>query len=469
MRVVMKLNFYTAIKSGIFLAIIACIDCNASNIKALFRGVAQWSVLTYIQGDNNLDPFAYYNVNAMKKGVRATDQVNVLVQWDRPNDNKTWRFRITPNEKIEDDSLSSEMGYNQRQELVDGMQWVVNSYPALHYGLILWNHGSGIEDYSPGNRQKRQYYSSWLQLVGTSPEVNAKPAAQSVEPELQAGLEIELLSEAKSLSGRGILYDDSQGTCLTNQDLSDALRDIKGIIGRNLDLLGMDACLMAMFEICYDIKDYVDYFVASQEVEPGEGWEYTSMFNALTTMPTMTPPELAKIIVTGYGRYYRKRGDIHDFTMSAFDLSQVTVLDGLLNRIVTMLNESKKFDPHGVKSTIRKARAVSLEMDIKEYIDMATLFQELIKRFSDKNRDQQPIFKKRLAYNRSIKSLRSALHSALAQIDNLIIGNVNGLRRARARGVSIYYPASGVIHSSYRQTAFAQNTSWINFLKQYAQ
>lgn len=465
----MKLNFYTAIRSGIFLAIIACIHCNASNTKTVFRGVAQWSVLTYIQGDNNLDPFAYFNVNAMQKGVRATDQVHALVQWDRPNDNKTWRFRITPNGKIEDDSLSSEMGYHPRQELVDGMQWVVNSYPALHYGLILWNHGSGVEDYSPGSRQKRQYYSSWLQLIGTLPEVKAKPVVQPGEPEVQAESEVQVSCEVQGLSGRGILYDDSQGTCLTNQDLSDALRDIKGIIGRNLDLLGMDACLMAMFEICYEIKDFVDYFVASQEVEPGEGWEYTSMFNDLTTMPTMTPAELAKIIVTGYGRYYRKRGDIHDFTMSAFDLSQVTALDGVLNRIVTILDECKKLDPQGVKSAIRKARAVSLEMDVKEYIDMATLFQELLKRFSDKSREQQPISKKRLAYNRSTRALRSALLSGLAQIDNLIIGNANGLRRARARGVSIYYPASGVIHSSYRQTAFAQNTNWIKFLKQYAQ
>ncbi|MBS1988236.1 hypothetical protein JST56_04550 [Candidatus Dependentiae bacterium] len=438
----MKLKFYTVILSGSFLAAIALTQCSASKSNSMLRSLAQWSVLTYIQGDNNLDPFAYFNVKAMQKGVRATDQVHALVQWDRPNDNKTWRFRITPGGKIEDESLSSEMGYHPRQELVDSMQWVVNSYPALHYGLILWNHGSGVEDYSPGSRQKRRYYSKWLQLVGTSPDAQAE---------------------------RGVLYDDSQGTCLTNSEMSDALRDIKGIIGRNLDLLGMDACLMAMFEIAYEVKDFVDYFVASQELEPGEGWEYTSMFNALTTMPTITPAQLAKTIVTGYARYYRKRGDTADFTMSAFDLTQVTALDIALSRIITTLNEARKLDPIGVKSVVRKARAASLQMDVSEYIDMGTFFAELSKRFGDKGRDKEPAARKRLAYNKSTKVVRSALSSGLAQINNLIIGNATGPLRARARGVSIYYPSKGAIHSSYRQTAFAQNSNWLNFLKQYAE
>jgi len=443
----MKLNFYSGMRNSIFIVMIIFSQCNALNTKNLFRGVAQWSVLTYIQGDNNLDPFAYYNVNAMQKGVRATDQVHALVQWDRPNDNKTWRFRITPGGKIEDESLSSEMGYHPGQELVDSMQWVVNKYPALYYGLILWNHGSGVEDYSPGDRQKRQYYSSWLQLVGTSRDRLSTPEVKAV---------------------RGILYDDSQGTCLTNNDLSNALRDIKGIIGRNLDLLGMDACLMAMFEICYEIRNYVDYFVASQEVEPGQGWEYTSMFNALTTMPTMTPAQLAKVIVTGYGRYYRKRGDIPDFTMSAFDLSHAAALDSALNQIVIMLNESKKIDPQGIKSAVRKARARVLEMDVKEYIDLATFFHELLKQLGDKSREKDPVSRRRIVYNRSIKRLRSALLSGIAQIDKLIIGSANGLLRARACGVSIYYPAKGVVHSSYKQTEFAQKSNWQNFLKEYA-
>lgn len=438
----MKLKFYRTIWSGAFFTAIAFVQCSGSMSTDMIRSPAEWSVLTYIQGDNNLDPFAYFNVKAMQKGVRETDQVHALVQWDRPNDNKTWRFRITPGGKIEDESLSSEMGYHPRQELVDGMQWVVNRYPALHYALILWNHGSGVEDYSPGSRQQRRYYSKWLQLIGSSPETQTE---------------------------RGVLYDDSQGTCLTNSEMSDALRDIKGIIGRNLDILGMDACLMAMFEIAYEVKDFVDYFVASQELEPGEGWEYTSMFNALTTMPTITPAQLAKTIVTGYARYYRKRGDTPDFTMSAFDLSQVAALDTALSRIISMLNECKKLDPQGVKSIVRKARVASLEMDVKEYIDMGTFLSELAKRFGDKSSKKEPALRKRLAYNKSTKFLRSALFSGLTQINNLIIGNATGPLRARARGVSIYYPAKGAIHSSYRQTAFAQNSNWINFLKQYAE
>ncbi len=106
-----------------------------------------WTLLAYIQADNSLADFASYNINAMQQGMLDDTNVNMLVQWDQPGNNRSWRYRIVRGGKIEDASLSSEMGVNPSQEIVDSMQWAVNSYPASHYGLILWNHGSGIEDY----------------------------------------------------------------------------------------------------------------------------------------------------------------------------------------------------------------------------------------------------------------------------------------------------------------------------------
>ena len=51
--------------------------------------------------------------------------------------------------------------------------------------------------------------------------------------------------------------------------LSYALSQIKDVLGQKIDLVGMDACLMAMVEVAYEIKDYVNILVASQETEPG--------------------------------------------------------------------------------------------------------------------------------------------------------------------------------------------------------
>ena len=37
---------------------------------------------------------------------------------------------------------------------------------------------------------------------------------------------------------------------------------------------------MAMAEISYELKDYTDYFVASEEIEDGPGYDYTTAFKA---------------------------------------------------------------------------------------------------------------------------------------------------------------------------------------------
>lgn len=41
-----------------------------------------------------------------------------------------------------------------------------------------------------------------------------------------------------------------------------------------LDLLGFDACLMATYEVASTLAPYADYMVASEELEPGHGWNY---------------------------------------------------------------------------------------------------------------------------------------------------------------------------------------------------
>lgn len=423
---------------------IVMLTCLATSLEASkTRGVAQWSVLTYIAGDNNLDQFAYYNIDAMQKGVKATDQVNALVQWDKPGDNKTWRYKIVPGGKIEDESVSSsEMGYDPSVEVFGGMQWVVNNYPALHNALILWNHGSGIQDFSPGEFQRKRNRSSWIEMIGNGKE---------------------------SLEKRGVLYDDSQGTCLTNQGLVDALSGIKGLLGRNLDFLGMDACLMGMLEVDYEVSDYVDYIVASQESIPGEGWEYKGLLSALTSMPTMSPADFAKAAISSYGRFYRRQGTSPTFTLAAHDLSLVKNVVNSLETVINFLNQIKQSSPKTVVKAVQAARAASLQMDdFPEYIDLGSFVSELKKRFADKKKKHAQSTQKLVEFNRVARSTRSVLQGCLDSISQLVISKVSGIRRTGACGVSIYFPRQGGIHSSYLDTVFAKNTSWLNFIRDYS-
>jgi hypothetical protein len=44
-----------------------------------------------------------------------------------------------------------------------------------------------------------------------------------------------------------------------------------------LDIIGFDACLMAMYEVGSTLAPYAHYLLASELLEPGHGWDYASL------------------------------------------------------------------------------------------------------------------------------------------------------------------------------------------------
>jgi len=52
--------------------------------------------------------------------------------------------------------------------------------------------------------------------------------------------------------------------------LGDAMYKASQIIGHPVDIYGSDACLMSMPEISTQMRNAVDYFIGSEEVEPGD-------------------------------------------------------------------------------------------------------------------------------------------------------------------------------------------------------
>ncbi len=52
-----------------------------------------------------------------------------------------------------------------------------------------------------------------------------------------------------------------------------------------IDVLAFDACLMAMAEVQYALRDVAEYFVGSQEVVSGDGYDYRTLFQSLVAQP----------------------------------------------------------------------------------------------------------------------------------------------------------------------------------------
>lgn len=102
------------------------------------------------------------------------------------------------------------------------LNYCAENYPAEHNVLILWDHGGGpLWGYGVD-----ELYDSDALLLD----------------EMQAAM------EASAFRG--------------------------GEDGKKLDLVGFDACLMGSLECMSIWQKYADYYVGSEELEPGDGWNY---------------------------------------------------------------------------------------------------------------------------------------------------------------------------------------------------
>ncbi len=415
------------------------------------RSIPDWSMLVYIAADNNLAPYASYNIKDMSSGLAPTTGLNLLVQWDKPHDNNTWRYKIVPGGAVDVGTLSgSEMGYNPTRELVDSVKWVVNNYPAKHYAIILWNHGSGIEDLAPESRNIEYFtanQSDWLKFLPTN------------------------------ISWRGILYDDSQRTCCTNQGLSNAFGQIKQLIGHNVDLVAMDACLMAMAEVAYQIKDSVNLLVASQQTIPGYGFPYSKFVKPLSLNPMNTSPtQLTQKILNEYGKFYSVQQPTFDYTLSTINVKSIGLLKQNIDKFVAAVAECRKVDQKTTKQIIISARKTSISFHMPEYIDLYSFYANIlgqIKKSTPKSTIIIDKLQKQLfpnisqLYRKKLDSLCDVVQDGINNLSKVVLQNTTGPVYSGARGISIYYPISGRAHPSYSKTMFAQDTSWLNFIKTY--
>jgi hypothetical protein len=408
---------------------------------------ARVTIANYMQADNNLSPFALYNINDMQL-ASLPDSVNMLVQWDQPDNNRTWRYRITHGGRIEDASLSTEMGINPEQEIVDMMRWAKSKYDAEHWVVILWNHGYGVID------PRHKSLDKMLQF-----------GIRSITKQAVPWLEIPGLEIQKAPGVRGILFDDSQNTYATNQNLSNAFARIKSdVIGKNIDIVGMDACLMAMIEVAYQIKNSVDIFVGSQQTEPGEGWSYSGFLNPLCLAPTKyTSKDLAITIVSTYATFYK--GRVSDYTQSAIKLSAVDAIKANIQDLMTAVAACEKVNKQTTKQIVTAARRGAISFAVSDYIDLYSFYAGLVKQLKKYRTPNKakPVSK---SFTKAATQLLQIVTTGMSKINTAVIANAAGPQLANVKGISIYYPM-GKVYSSYSDCTFEQQIHWGAFTQKY--
>jgi hypothetical protein len=382
---------------------------------------ADWTVMIYMDGDNNLEEYAIDDLNEMEVSG-STINVNIVVQLDRiieyDSSNGDWdttrRYYVTNDINGYDNNIVStmiaelgEQNMGDPNTLINFVNWARTAYPATNYLLVLWDHGDGW---------KKQAH------------ITQKGALTKIK---------------KKEPIKGVCYDDTDNDHLTIPEIDTALTTITAGGTIPIDVIGFDACLMAMIEIGYEVSPYCDYMVASEESEPADGWDYLTTMFWLTTNPGSTPAQVASRIVTDYMTFY---GFLGYETQSAVDLSQIPAVAAAVDTLAADLINTAGvyfFEIQDIRNQVE-------EYDDPDFVDLYHFAQLVQATIPD-------------------AQIQSDAVAVMNAITTAVIQEGHGVGNPDSHGISIYFPYGYCSYLSRYETDthFALATLWDEFLGTY--
>src|SRR4051794_27296674 len=271
---------------------------------------AKWTFMVYVAGYNNLSTFAGLDLAEMRK-VGSGDELKIAVFVKRLEQEAAHRIIVGKDGKGEErENLGGKVDSGSPQTLLDFIRWAHAKAPAERYALVIWNHGSGWDplDFD-------ELYAH-VKGAGITPrELGVRAASQ-----LGRSLFTTTLQRALTLptaGARSIASDDGTGHSLDTLELGEVLAAAREELGRPLDLLGMDACLMSCLEVAYQSEKDVRAVVSSEELEPGDGWPYDKILADLRSNPSMDGAALGRVVVKRYIESYKAHEELWPVTMCA--------------------------------------------------------------------------------------------------------------------------------------------------------
>ncbi len=415
-----------------------------------------WTIMIYIAADNDLNYFAWKNLKQMEL-IGSNENINIIVQLNTPGNNTTKRYIVKKGKRVlfqEQNNVQEKFNSGSYHTLINFVSWAAQNFPADNHGLILWNHGTGAIDPHFG-RAINPADLFYLNPTNNKFEIDRGISYVTL-------IYNEIYRNITTDGKRGICFDDTFKSYISNRDLETALSEIvsKVFNGKKLSLIGFDACLMSMIEVSSICKNHADFFIGSQELEYGAGWKYDEVLEPFTRK-ALTPKEFAQHIVISYEKAYQKY--INDYTLSAMDLQFHGQLEQNINNVANILIQAISNQlGRKVSDTLRKCKSTQYCtcFDEPSYIDLGDFYINL-------SQHVHHIILQNKSLEKTIQSqLSELLQQGLLILKKLVIENKVGPKLKKAQGISIYFPEHTII-PSYAKSPFALNNQWIKLLNKY--
>ena len=216
-----------------------------------------------------------------------------------------------------------------------------------------------------------------------------------------------------------------------------------------LDLLGFDACLMATYEVASTLAPLADRLLASQELEPGHGWDYTALQTVVDTGGA-TVDQLGKALIAGFASQAAAEETAAEITLSLIDLTAMEPVDSALTELSGLLVEQAANISPVVGRSIATSLSFGKDPDPAQDSFMSDLGMLAAAMGSE---------------NHSVADAADALDGA---IDAAVLDTIDGEATRGATGLSIYFPPSAdYFDADYNDLGLT--TGWKEFLAAYYQ
>lgn len=368
-------------------------------------GDGDWTVLVFLNADNDLETYGILNMNQMEK-VGSTSRMKVVVQMDRSpgydSSNGNWtttrRYLITKdndpniiNSQMLEDMGEVDMG--DPATLREFIRWGQENYPATNYCLVIWNHGSG-----------------WRSASAYSPMIT-----------------------------KDVSFDDTSNTSIKITDLPYALSGAT----QPIDIIAFDASLMQMLEVAYELRNSARLMVGSEDSPPGDGYVYDRWLSKLAASPGMGATELGTVIAQEYVNSYVGR---YPVTQSVVELGNISKVAKAADDFAAAVIPHATSNSAALRTARINAQSYSSDyFNYKDLVDYASMVNQLI---PDAN------------ISAAYKQLQAAMASAVIY-EKHTEDNV-----ARSHGLSVYVPPANNYISRYEAISFSRDyPNWANMLK----
>jgi Clostripain family len=404
-------------------AFVKASDGKVAKLQYNMKEIDDFTLLVYIIG-SNLEDNSYEatkDINEMLKSHIDNHRVNVVLETGgskgKPDGNRTIDFSSVRRHYISNNTvhtLPQDLGpvnMGDNKTLSDFLNWGISNFPAKKYGLILWDHGAGVQGFGADDEN-----------LGTDPLH---------------------LSE--------ILFS-----------LYQTLR-YPSVNFKNFEFIGFDSCLMGTFELASHLNTIVpnykfsNFLIGSEEIEPNWGWNYTNIINSIYWNPEITGDALGKKIIESYvsdsnrisqeNKFFANR----DITLSVINLTRIPELNQRLNDIVNSTIHELK-DQH---SLLKLLRAIDVTESFGQTLTSSYGMIDLYEFLSN------------LA--NAFPSLKTKINAVKHEINSAVTYRYSGEAHPNANGLSIFLPLSlsdlQIIDKLFaKRYSVTNNINWLYFI-----